>query len=68
MTASFYDNNGKLFIDCSECARTLCKNAWKTTPYNGGCYDGILHYNVDKAKIKSVIRTTTKGGLICDLR
>ena len=69
MAASFYDNNDKLFIDCSECARTLCKNAWKTSPYSGGCYGGILHYRVDKNKVRSVIiETKSIGGLICDLR
>lgn len=51
MAASFFDNNGKLFVDCSECARALCKNAWKTSPYNGGCYDGILHYRIDKKRL-----------------
>lgn len=69
LAASFYDNKGKLFVDCSECARTLCKNAWRTIPYSGGCYKGILHYKIDKKKVRSVCaKPIFIGGLICDLQ
>lgn len=57
MAASFIDNRGNLFVDCSECARTLCAQAWKKdTPFIGGCYNGILHYKICKNSLSNLAK------------
>ena len=58
MAASFIDNRGNLFADCSECARTLCAQAWKKDiPFLGGCYNGILHHRICKTSLSNLAKT-----------
>ena len=54
--ASFIDNNGKLFVDCSECAKTLCTQAWRNQPFQGGCYHGILHHRICKTTLHNLTK------------
>lgn len=61
MIASFYDNYGKLFIDCSECSKDSCSQAWKGShPFTGGCYNGQLQSIINKNSISSLAKTETR--------
>jgi len=52
---SFYDNKGKLYVDCTECERGFygsdedkCSCGFKTKkPNNGGCFIGTIINSVD---------------------
>lgn len=55
---SFYDNKGKLYVDCSECDRggngtdkDKCSSGWKIKKSDGrGCFLGDLMEGVDEHK------------------
>ena len=58
--ASFYDNKGMLFIDCSECERggngsdiDKCSFGWKVKKTNkGGCFIGTIKKEIDLKSVK----------------
>jgi hypothetical protein len=53
--ASFYDNKGKLYVDCTECERGIngsdvdkCSAGWRIKrPRHGGCFIGTIIRTID---------------------
>jgi len=62
--ASFYDSNGKLYIDCTECEKgkngsdsNKCSCGIRVKkPNQGGCFNGYLCMHIDKAKLKQEVK------------
>lgn len=56
--ASFYDNKGKLYVDCTECERgkngndeDKCSAGWRIKkPKSGGCFIGTIMLDIDLSK------------------
>jgi hypothetical protein len=61
--ASFYDNKGKLYVDCTECERGAngsdsdkCVAGWKyKKPNTAGCFIGTIIPSIDLSNAKHLI-------------
>ena len=59
---SFYDNKGKLYVDCTECERgkngsdkDKCSAGWKfKKPGVSGCFIGDIMSSIDLSKAESL--------------
>jgi len=60
---SFYDNKGKLYVDCTECTRghngddkDKCSSGWQhKKKHLFGCFLGILKSNVPREELRKLI-------------
>ena len=60
---SFYDNKGKLYVDCTECNRGAngndvdkCSAGWRyKKPNQSGCFIGDIMPDIDLSKAKRLI-------------
>lgn len=61
--ASFYDNKGKLYVDCTECTRghfgddvDKCSAGWRCKkPNQSGCFIGTILPDIDLSKAERLI-------------
>jgi hypothetical protein len=61
--ASFYDNKGKLYVDCTECERghngsdeDKCSAGWRfKKSHMGGCFIGTVMPDIDLSKAERLV-------------